>query len=100
MIRTCDAVGCGMPVDGGRFMCRPHWFGLPAPLRRQINACWRAFRSAHGEQRSERLIEHAEACDEAIRLTAVGEGRPPPSDTDQRAPRLKRLHQMREGGAL
>ena len=96
---ACQAVGCGVGIGPGRFMCRPHWFGVPAPLRQQINACWRAFGRASGSARSERLLDHAEACDEAIRLTAEKEGKPAPSRADQRAPRLRLLRDMRESEA-
>lgn len=32
---------CGCLVKRGQLMCRAHWFALPQPLRRAINATWR-----------------------------------------------------------
>ena len=97
---TCQAIGCTTSIASGKFMCRPHWFGLPAPLRQQINACWRSFQRAEGDARTDRLIEHAEASDEAIRLTAEAERLRPPTEAEQRAPRLKAMRRrMREGAS-
>lgn len=37
----CPVDGCTTTRGPGHFMCRPHWRGLPKPLRDEI---WRAYR--------------------------------------------------------
>ncbi len=85
-LSRCPAIGCEMPTNPGMFMCRPHWFGLPKPIRDRVYQCWRAYLR---DRQSEQLIDHAEICDEAIRFTAEKEGRAPPGPADQRAARLR-----------
>jgi len=38
---------CHTPIANGLLACKPHWFALPAPLRRAINETWRK-RGEHG----------------------------------------------------
>jgi hypothetical protein len=71
----CQAVGCGGQLKRGQFLCRPHWYGLPQPLRTQVNATWKVRRAASGPGRNQAVIDHVEACDEARRYTADKEGR-------------------------
>lgn len=40
---------------------------------------------------TEALLEHAVICDEAIRLTAEREGQTPPTEAEQRAPRMRKM---------
>jgi len=93
-LQTCQAVGCSHPVARGRFMCRPHWYGLPAPLRRHINATWRD-RQKHApagvRAQAPFILAHVEACDEARRWTADAEGRLAHYIPD--ALRLRRLYE-------
>ena len=37
---TCHARGCEQPVPRRMFMCRPHWFALPKPMRDAVNAAY------------------------------------------------------------
>lgn len=41
---TCDAPGCTLVIPRGQLMCRAHWFGTPATLRRAISDAWKAKR--------------------------------------------------------
>lgn len=95
-LRTCQAVGCSHPVQTSRFMCRPHWLALPYPLRRQINETWgkrqRASKSSGVRTAAPFVIAHVEACDEARRWTAEGEGRIAEYQPD--AARLTRLYAL------
>lgn len=36
MTHTCHKPGCNVEVSPTLFMCKPHWFGLPLPLRKAI----------------------------------------------------------------
>lgn len=99
MARTihCQAVGCGTLIAPGRFMCRPHWYALPAKLRAQINATWRARKAGADEgirANAPRILAHVEACDEARRWTADGEGHL--ADFTPDAARLVRLQAIAE----
>lgn len=42
MPHKCHATGCGMPVPPVMFMCKPHWFRVPKPMRDRIWATYRA----------------------------------------------------------
>lgn len=37
---TCHARGCDTPVPRRMFMCRPHWFALPKPMRDAVSATY------------------------------------------------------------
>ena len=41
MSHTCHAHGCKVAVPPSMFMCKPHWFSLPKPVR---DAIWREYR--------------------------------------------------------
>jgi hypothetical protein len=69
------------------FMCYPHWRRLPKPIRDEVFRAWRA----------REPLAHAEVCDEAIRLTAEREGQAPPPTAEQRAPRMRKLMELRNG---
>ena len=71
-MKTCPAAGCGISIRRGVFMCREHWFQVPAPLRRQINDTWRAFKQAEATAaKLGALRDYREATDEAVRLSGV-----------------------------
>lgn len=36
--RTCYADGCNAARRPADLMCKPHWFAVPAPIRRRILA--------------------------------------------------------------
>lgn len=93
---TCQAIGCDVSRTRSQFMCTCHWKALPMPLRRQINACWRAWRDAEGDARQETWIDLAEAHDEAQRWTAEGEGLI--AYFKPRAPRLRLLRTTQADG--
>ena len=90
---TCQAVGCCNARSPSQFMCKRHWFALPRALRTQVNATWRAWKAAEGEDRSLRWIDYNEARDEATRWTAEGEGKL--ADFEPYAPRLRKLQALR-----
>lgn len=78
---SCPAAGCPSDAKPGMFLCWPHWRSLPKIIRDEVFRAWRA----------RELLAHAEVCDEALRLIAVKEGREPPAEADQRAPRMRRI---------
>jgi hypothetical protein len=41
MSHKCHAHDCNVQVPPSMFMCRPHWFSLPKPVR---DAIWREYR--------------------------------------------------------
>lgn len=91
----CQAVGCGEHVSPGRFMCRSHWYGLPAPLRQHIDATWRARKAGQDagvRANAPRIIAHVEAGDEARRWTADVEGKL--ADYTPDAARIRRLYEL------
>lgn len=91
---VCQAVGCTHPRKAQAFMCLGHWRALPQPLRRQINATWRAYNKAEGDARADTWLDYIEARDEARRWTAEGEGR-----IGQFEPDAPRIRALREGRA-
>lgn len=42
MAHHCHATNCERRTSPAIFMCRPHWFALPTPLRRQLVAAYRS----------------------------------------------------------
>ncbi|MBB5987399.1 hypothetical protein [Sphingobium lignivorans] len=65
--RTCPAAGCISWTAPGKFMCRPHWFGLPKPLRDEVWRTWRIIESAthrraEPEQRLADIRAYRAAC--------------------------------------
>jgi hypothetical protein len=93
MSAACKAVGCTARRGGSGFLCRDHWYGLPIPLRRDINAKWRAYRAHDGDDARPLFIDYVAACDEAIRLTADREGAL--ADFTPDAPRLRAISEAR-----
>lgn len=59
----CPAPACCSPVTAGKFLCRPHWFALPKPLRDEVWRTWKAYRSARS---SEAMAAYRAARDQAI----------------------------------
>lgn len=62
MPHTCHAIGCDVAVPPKIFMCKPHWFKLPKPIRDGI---WSAFKP--GQERTKTpsntyLINSYSAC--------------------------------------
>jgi hypothetical protein len=57
-IHTCHADGCDKPVPERMFMCRPHWYTLPYPMRRSI---WMNYRPGQeiDKQPSRRYLDVA-----------------------------------------
>lgn len=70
---TCHAVGCPVEVPPARFMCRPHWFSLPAVLRVRI---LRAFDRKQLEPGGFPSVEWMIAAHEARAIIAENESRP------------------------
>ena len=89
----CQAVGCCNPRQSSQFMCKPHWFALPRPLRTAINTGWRDYNKADSERRSQAWLDYIVARDEARRWTAEGEGKLAQFEPD--APRVRALHERR-----
>ena len=93
----CHAVGCNVSRKHGQFMCLTHWRKLPHALREQVNATWRAWQARTANRNSSALwLAYVEACDEARRWTAEGDGQLAGFEPD--APRIRLLHAMREAG--
>jgi len=68
---TCHAEGCAAHVKAAFFMCRRHWFMVPAELRNQI---WLLYRP--GQENDKRPSrEYVEAMKQAIDAVARAEGR-------------------------
>jgi len=59
---VCHAAGCRTPVHPKMFMCRPHWFRLPKPMR---DAIWAAYRPGQ-EIRKDPSPEYIKAARAAI----------------------------------
>lgn len=89
----CHAVGCNVSRKRGQFMCLTHWRRLPHALRDQVNATWAAWQARENDG-SALWLAYVEACDEARRWTADGEGQLAGFEPD--APRIRLLHAMRE----
>lgn len=46
---TCHARNCDVEVPRAMFMCHPHWFMVPPPLREAIKATYRPDQQPSGE---------------------------------------------------
>lgn len=69
MIHTCHADGCTTPVPPRMFMCKPHWWMVPAPIRRAV---WAHYRPGQ-EVRKDPTPEYLEITREAIAVVAAKE---------------------------
>ena len=69
----CHAAGCNVPVPPQLLMCDPHWFMVPAKLRREV---WRHYRPGQ-ERDKEPSAVWREAADNAIAAVAAKEDRCP-----------------------
>lgn len=78
MSRACDAIGCSCATASGRFMCRKHWFMVPAALQRVINTRYRVCRKDYGFLSDP---EYLKACTAAIQGIAKAEGTPAADDS-------------------
>ena len=73
MSRTCTAPGCISKLRAGQFLCRPHWFSLPKPLRDEVWRTWKLIApgaNCDGKSPEQRLLEiraYREATAEAER---------------------------------
>jgi hypothetical protein len=57
---TCHAQKCDVEVEPAMFMCRPHWFMVPPPLREAIKSSYRPGQEADKQASSEYLaLAHA-----------------------------------------
>lgn len=70
MSHTCHAYNCNRPVPPEMFMCRPHWFSLPKPLRNNI---WTAYRNGQCDD-YQISRAYANAAQAAIHFLAKKEG--------------------------
>lgn len=50
MAKTCPVDGCLSKPGAGKFMCRPHWFATPKPLRDEVWRTWRIVEAGNGQQ--------------------------------------------------
>ena len=66
----CPAPECCSPVATGKFLCRPHWFALPKPIRDQIHRTWRAYQR---DRTREALAAYRTARDTALGFLAPDE---------------------------
>lgn len=67
----CHAAGCTTPVPPTLLMCRPHWYMVPAPLRRQV---WREYRQGQCDDKRPSLA-WCRAADQAVAYVAAAEER-------------------------
>lgn len=71
MARICPVAGCCSEVARGKFLCRPHWFGTPKPLRDEVWRTWRIVEAGNRggersmEQRLADIRAYRAACDAA-----------------------------------
>ena len=69
-MHTCHATACTRPVPPTLFMCKPHWFALPKPMR---DAIWSTYRD--GQCDDWRISQaYSEAAKAAVRFIAAKEG--------------------------
>lgn len=71
MPHTCHAIGCSKRVPPDLFLCKPHWFQLPARLRSLI---WRHYRPGQCDDMNI-TREYAKAAKECLLALAKKEGR-------------------------
>lgn len=45
--------GCEKPIKWDVFMCRQHWYQVPAPLRRDVNDSWQERQRALRDPRAD-----------------------------------------------
>jgi hypothetical protein len=74
---VCRAKGCPVEVPAGMFMCQPHWFMVPPPLREAIKTSYQT-----GHDSAPECLAIAQAAADAV---AHKEARGAP-----RAPRPRR----------
>lgn len=75
----CKARLCEARVDRDKLMCRRHWYMVPQPLRRRINAAWHEvqwWKGADGARYRAAVTAWREVVNEAIRAVARHEGAP------------------------
>lgn len=75
----CHAVGCNIRVPANRLMCAPHWFMVPADMRRRVWQTYRFEQEIDGKPSK----AYRDAAREAINAVARQEGqREVPADED------------------
>lgn len=62
MSHTCHAIGCETPVPPKMFMCKPHWFKLPKPMRDGIWATYKPGQEVSKSPSSSYLHNSMTAC--------------------------------------
>lgn len=70
MSHLCHARGCAAPVPPTMFMCRRHWFMVPAVLR---TAVWRHYRPGQ-EVTKDPSRKYLEVTRQAVEAVAAREG--------------------------
>ena len=73
MAHTCHATGCSTPVPAVMFMCKPHWFRVPKPLRDRI---WKTYREGQCDDMNP-SDAYCEAAKAAVIAVAQKEDREP-----------------------
>lgn len=73
MAHNCHASGCRVPVPRGMFMCKPHWFRVPKPLRDRI---WKTYRPGQCDDMNPSMA-YCEAARAAVIAVAEKEARAP-----------------------
>jgi len=73
MAHQCHATDCKTAVPPEMFMCRLHWYKVPAPLRERV---WRAYRVGQCDDMNPNLA-YCEAAKAAVTAVARKEGRLP-----------------------
>lgn len=83
----CHAVDCNERIPHKFLMCGPHWYMVPAVLRRQI---WRAYTPGQ-EENGTPSQEWIDSARQAINFVARKEGKAPVPETDDIRKTLEKL---------
>jgi hypothetical protein len=76
---TCHTEGCPVEVRPAMFMCQPHWYMVPPPLREAINAGYRPGQEIDKAPSNEyRAIAHAAIAEVANKESRRGRRKPQP----------------------
>lgn len=70
MKHLCHAAACKTEVPPAMFMCKPHWYMVPKPLR---DAIWATYRPGQ-EITKDPSLEYLDVAHEAIAAVAAKEG--------------------------
>jgi hypothetical protein len=67
----CHVPGCDEEVPPDRLMCRPHWYMVPAPLRRLVWYTYRSGRPSRADVFRRRPLANLLAIDSVVRRRRI-----------------------------